>query len=503
MGKSENILSTKRLVIREIKKEDARFIVKCRNSKMAYKYFKTPKKITVENHLEWYENIYLNDKNRIDFLLIEKNNLLPIGVFGFTFKQNKCAEISYILDSEYFGKGYMSEGLNQLCYWAQNELHIKEFIAEIYKDNENSIHFIKNNGFHYKKNNGLFQLYVRKATVLIRTDASKQIGSGHVMRCRSLAFQLKARGYNCIFITKTHETENFLKYEFECLKLKSELKVMTDEISDMKFFIDKYIPLFLILDSYEVTNDYINALNSLKNKPNIMLFDDFGKNVYDVKFLVNYNISACYKDYLELYKGKDINLLIGTKFIPFREEFKNIVNHDINKKVTNVLFSAGGSDPMGVTEKVLQMWKQMRMDNVVFHVVIGRLNINTHSIKEMCVGLDNVVLHIDEKKMKDLMLLCDVAISAAGSTLYELAICRVPTIMYVLAENQKALANSFQDREIMINIGTCDQKNFINLLERELNDLITNEELRSKLYKKMCFIDDLGCDRIINSITGG
>ena len=102
----------------------------------------------------------------------------------------------------------------------------------------------------------------------------------------------------------------------------------------------------------------------------------------------------------------------------------------------------------------------------------------------------NVELMIDVKNMKELMCGCDLAVSAAGSTLYELCVCSVPTITYVIADNQLQASKAFDRKGIMVNIGdTRKIKNIGNLIVDSINKLSIDyqkRELMSRLsYQKV------------------
>ena len=86
--------------------------------------------------------------------------------------------------------------------------------------------------------------------------------------------------------------------------------------------------------------------------------------------------------------------------------------------------------------------------------------------------LGNAVLHINEHNMSALMQKCDIAISAAGSTLYELCATGIPAITYTLADNQLIAAEQFDKQGIMLSAGDCrDDEGFIVRLEKLLDKL--------------------------------
>ena len=140
-------LETERCILKEINADDANQIVEWRSNPEVYKYFKKPMRISVESHLKWFNEHYLYDKNRIDFVVWLKNSSTRIGVFGITRIDDKSAEVSYLLDDNFQGKGYASEVLNRLESYFSKEWNVNTFIAEIHKDNNKSISFVKKMGY--------------------------------------------------------------------------------------------------------------------------------------------------------------------------------------------------------------------------------------------------------------------------------------------------------------------------------------------------------------------
>ena len=142
----EKSFETDRLIFREINAGDAKDIVAFRSKPAVFRYFKNPHQITIEEHLNWYENRYLSDDDRIDFMCVEKESSNKVGVFGIVMK-NGSAEVNYLLSDSAQHKGYASEAVNGLMEYAKKMFGIRIFTAEIHKDNLASINLAKRLGF--------------------------------------------------------------------------------------------------------------------------------------------------------------------------------------------------------------------------------------------------------------------------------------------------------------------------------------------------------------------
>lgn len=192
--KSVPVINTERLTLKEITAQNAPYIVKWRSDPEVYKYFINPHKITLEEHLSWFEDRYANNPNRYDFMAYRVSEgplgtccqegsdvqpgaycqegsdvqpdckqagkkTEPVGVFGISRVSDTEAEVNYILGPVYQGKGYAKEGILALEHYVKSEWGCKTTIAEIHKDNQASLKFIKKLGYVKVNTQGVVELY--------------------------------------------------------------------------------------------------------------------------------------------------------------------------------------------------------------------------------------------------------------------------------------------------------------------------------------------------------
>ena len=328
--------------------------------------------------------------------------------------------------------------------------------------------------------------------ILIRADANEFIGSGHVMRCKSIASALSDKGAEVAFITADHRGDSLIG-GFPSFCLNSDWLNMDNELPKLYEIIRAKKPPLLLIDSYKVTEKYFDALHGLTKTAYI---DDLNAGLWDVDILINYNIFSRSYDYSR-YDGKITQLLLGTSYVPLRDEFKLLRPHVIREKISDVLISAGGSDPAMMTEKIIGRVCP-EFPGVNFHFVIGALNPRIESIRK--ISRQNIILHVNERNMSKLMRDCDVAVSAAGSTLYELCACGTPSVTYVLADNQTDAAEMFGTLGVMINAGDCrNRDNICPVIIESLRGM--NEAVRSEMSAKMQrLVDGNGAGRIADVI---
>lgn len=134
------VLETDRLLLREIRESDASLIVHWRADPEVYQYFLLPRPITKEEHLDWYFNRYMKDRNRIDFIVIEKSSGKEKGLLNIKrdLINMRRSEIGYLLDRSVQGKGYAQEGINRLMIFAKNDWKCEEIIFHIHEENRAS-----------------------------------------------------------------------------------------------------------------------------------------------------------------------------------------------------------------------------------------------------------------------------------------------------------------------------------------------------------------------------
>lgn len=159
MAQTVDKIETERLLLRGIDETDAESIVLWRSDPEVYKYFKSPHRISIEEHLEWYRERYLNDESRFDWICIEKGGGRKIGVFGISKGTNEV-EVNYLLSPEAQHKGYATEAIKGLIGYTRSTWNCNRIKAEIHGDNKSSIALIKRLGFDLESTNTPFCIYM-------------------------------------------------------------------------------------------------------------------------------------------------------------------------------------------------------------------------------------------------------------------------------------------------------------------------------------------------------
>lgn len=160
MNKNEQF-SSERLLFRGICETDTDYLVKWRSDDNIIRYFRQPVKTTREKHIQWYEQSYIHNLERYDFIIIEKNADQPIGTVGVNHvnRGNASCEISYMIaETGYCRRGYAVEAINAMMKRMLSE-HIVHFYAEIHEDNAASIRTVCKLGYALRESRAPFLVY--------------------------------------------------------------------------------------------------------------------------------------------------------------------------------------------------------------------------------------------------------------------------------------------------------------------------------------------------------
>ncbi len=336
--------------------------------------------------------------------------------------------------------------------------------------------------------------------IYIRADANINTGMGHIMRCLSIADSLQAKGMYVTFVLSGEEAMSTVKERgFEVQVLGTDYTDLEDEIS----FWSPEKGSTVIVDTYYVTKEYLTTLKSnLGEAGRLVYIDDLGKFAYPVDMLINYNAFCEYIDYKSLYRNADLPMpktMTGVKFTPLRQMFRDIPKRVQNRDVKNVLISTGGSDMLHIALELVEYLKSNESD-FVFHILLGRMNPDIERIKENTE--QNIIVHENVMDMRSLISSCDIAVSAAGSTVYEISACGVPMITYVVADNQILGAKAMVDLGLAVDCGDFrEEKSPGAAIVNAVKDLASDYEKRVHMGEKMQrFIDGMGADRIVSEI---
>ena len=337
--------------------------------------------------------------------------------------------------------------------------------------------------------------------LIMRTDASSQIGAGHLMRCLALAQAWKMNGGEAVFILNIEAVslEMRLKAEgFTIFYLPRHLTSVEDAQETAKLA-QELNSQWLVIDGYHFDAEYQKAIKDCGLK--LLFIDDYGHaKHYYADIILNQNISA--DENLYINKSPCTKLLIGTDYTLLRREFWQWqkwkrINPPIAKKI---LVTMGGSDPDNVTLKVIGALQYLECNQIEVVVIVGGINPHYEQL-ELASQTSQFPIRLEKNvtNMPKLMAWADLAVTAGGSTCWELAFMGLPSLILVLAENQRAIAHQLHDLGVYINLGH-HQHISITEIASAIDNLITSATLRSEMTQSsQKFVDGKGSQRVLNS----
>lgn len=330
--------------------------------------------------------------------------------------------------------------------------------------------------------------------ILFRADGNPQVGSGHVMRCLSLADAFRDLGIDVLFITADHYFQEVIQRRgYECTVLHTGYNHMEDELPVLLPLLRECRPRCVLLDSYFVTRDYMAAI---RHEAPLAYIDDLNSFDYPVDLVINYTL---YGRALQYPQNKAY--LLGPEYAILRKEFQNVPRRQVSERVEHVLLSTGGADPEHVALKCVQYLRERGTNGVTYHVILGALNPDVAAIEELAA--DDIVLHRQVSDMRALMLQCDAAISAGGTTLFELCACGLPAVTYILADNQIRNAESFEEAGLMLCAGDIRKNGrFEARIFEQLDKLVQDQPLRQQMADRMqAMADGRGAARLAQAMA--
>ena len=312
--------------------------------------------------------------------------------------------------------------------------------------------------------------------ITFRVDASLQMGTGHVMRCLTLAQVLKENGANVEFICRRHKggligkirSNGFIVHElglFEEAKVDTKLAhshwlgaTQRQDANDcIDIFKAKKVD-WLIVDHYSLDEQWQKRLRPYCEK--LMVIDDLADRKHQCDILLDQNYGRSPKDY-EAFISESTKLLMGAQYSLLRPEFEQWRQYSLDRRkeanFKSLLLNMGGTDPDNITEKVVERLRTANLPkDIVITIVMGKTAPHLQSVKSCASKLPyRSEVKVDVDNMAEVMANSDIAIGASGSTTWERCCLGVPTIQLITAYNQKFVAQQL-DKVNAIKLSNID-----------------------------------------------
>ncbi|MGP8291666.1 UDP-2,4-diacetamido-2,4,6-trideoxy-beta-L-altropyranose hydrolase [Vreelandella zhanjiangensis] len=345
----------------------------------------------------------------------------------------------------------------------------------------------------------------RAVRIAFRVDASLQIGTGHVMRCLTLAKALRETDAECHFLCREHqgnlidsiEQQGFTVQRLAASTAAKEHRILQDnsepfhapwlgvswqEDSDVcRSYLAELSPDWLIVDHYALDEKWEAEACPLNAR--LLVIDDLADRPHCANVLLDQNLVHSVHDYTNLVP-EYCKRLVGTEFALLRPEFASLREVSLAKRqgqqdIQKILVCLGGVDKDNATGLVLKALHECALPPTLeIDVVMGAAAPWLAEVQQTASSLPyltNVLVNVNN--IAQLMTKADLAIGAAGSTSWERCCLGLPSLMVVLAENQREVA------EKLDSLGAAKLLGDIDSITSSLPNAI--EHLKPDFLKKM------------------
>lgn len=364
--------------------------------------------------------------------------------------------------------------------------------------------------------------------ILFRCDASHSMGSGHVMRCRTLARQLHKRGADVTFLCRRQSGDliALLEQEFPVLILPEQPLSADDGLVGRDLYaawlgctqeqdaahclqslaeFDITSPSWLVVDHYGLDACWqlklLAGIVTSDANPKLLVIDDLADRFHQADLLLDQNFfgAVTQQRYQNLVPAQ-CQKLLGPSYALLGPEYAQL--HPLipcRTELRRVLVFFGGVDPLNFTVRALEALMDPLFADLAVDVVIGRQSLHSKEVEELVAKRFNTTLHVSLPSLAGLIARADLALGAGGANTWERACLGLPSIVIALAENQLPFTEAL------------DELGCVHFLGQGLS--VTSERIKSALSDNLgqriqgftmnLDVDGYGANRVASKVVEG
>lgn len=339
-------------------------------------------------------------------------------------------------------------------------------------------------------------------TLIIRTDASVAIGTGHAIRCLALAQAWQDQGGEAVFVMaqSTLSLDEYLRSEHV---VAASLAVSAGSVQD-SFQLEQIArecgAEWIVADGYQFSGAFQRAIKRAGFK--LLLVDDTGGNgPYSADLVVNQNITAFEEMYSE--REPDTTLLLGTAYVMLRREFerRREWRRSFPSTARTLLVTLGGTDPEALTLPLIKALTGVNKQDVQIMVVAGGSNPRIADLQRAARELGpQVQLLTNVGDMSAVMAESDLAVLCGGGTLWEALCMGCATISYSRPGVQRKINEKLAAASAILDLGLVEDFDAATL-QTIVQGLMSSEQRRvSMAHEGSRLVDGLGASRVIGKL---
>lgn len=356
--------------------------------------------------------------------------------------------------------------------------------------------------------------------VVFRADASLDIGTGHVMRCLTLADALSVKDIECCFISRNlHgnliEQTRQRGYAVHVLPAPEGEQVVSQEpfhaawlgvgwevdAAESLSCLRELNPTWLVLDHYALDSRWEAATRECWQR--LFVVDDLADRAHIADVLLDQNLGRKASDYESLLPTH-AQCLVGPQYALLRPEFSELRPYSLKRrksgKLRHILISLGGVDKDNATGTVLRTLRSWPLPaDCTITVIMGSHAPHLDDVSTLAAAMPwptNVAINV--KDMAKRMAEADLAIGAAGSTSWERCCLGLPSLILTLADNQKSIAEALQQYGVAYSLGSPDE---LYAFHVHWSKLARPDWLANQSAKAAALVDGQGVSRLIQALV--
>ena len=357
--------------------------------------------------------------------------------------------------------------------------------------------------------------------VVFRTDSSAKIGSGHVMRCLTLASALKQSEVNVLFICRDHKgnlSELIKKHGFDVWMLPAAPEGTQDQdfldsstwlgaqwkedaqqtLAAIKSLGIK--PDMIVVDHYSIDHHWESKMRASAGR--LMVIDDLADRVHDCDLLLDQNLIAKMNTRYTGLVSKGCDMLLGPEYSLLQPIYSELQKGLPSRKgpIKRILVFFGELGEKNLTGLTLSALDHFNRPDIHIDVVIGSNYPHAKAIRKQVEGHENFHLHGRLPTLATLMTKADLAIGASGATNWERLCLGLPAIVVSLAENQRGIAEELNRRGLVQWLGhqeSVDEE----ALTRALGNLIEKGLDEEWSLRCRSTVDGKGVNRVCSALS--
>jgi len=337
--------------------------------------------------------------------------------------------------------------------------------------------------------------------IIIRADADAAIGAGHLMRCLALGQFLNTQNYDVIFITACSSKDLLQRLRDEGFQVVTLAHPYPDPIDWRRTskVLESLPDTWVMLDGYHFDAAYQRQIKAHGHR--LLVIDDMAHlDRYCCDIVLNQNIHA---EKLHYSSEANTRFLLGSRYILLRKEFLNWIDfkREVPKTAGKILITLGGADLDNQTLQFIRAMPDLALKKFAVAVVVGPANPHAQILESEAKHSNFPIQLIhNARNMPELMAWADMAISAGGSTCWELLFMGVPTLVTVTAENQQANAEGLKEAGAAVILGQHYNLSATKI-NRAVKKLATAADTRIQMSQRgQNLVDGRGVERVLREV---